>query len=139
MVAKSEALAQWGGQHAGTGRRTDEREAFDRDLVRLGIRAAVHNDVDAKIFHRGIEKFFDHAAEAMDLVDEQNVAGLQRRQDADQVLRLVERRPRRRAQGAAEIPRDQRRERRLSEPGGTVEQDVLERFVTPFRCVDRDH
>jgi hypothetical protein len=62
------------------------------NLVRLRVGAAIHHDVDAEIFHRGIEKLFDDAAEAMDLVDEEHVAALQRGEDADEILRLLERR-----------------------------------------------
>ncbi len=64
MVHDAEALAQRRGQHAGTRRRADEREALQRQLKRLRIRAAVDDEVDLKILHRGIEKLFDDAARA---------------------------------------------------------------------------
>ena len=73
-----------------------KREAFERQLQRLRVRAAIDDEVDLEVFHRRIEKLFDDRAEPMDLVDEQHVAGFERGQDADEVLRFLERRARRR-------------------------------------------
>ena len=94
VVHDAEPVAQRRRQHAGARRRADEREALERQLQRLRVRAAVDDEVDLEVLHRRIEILFDHRAEAVDLVDEQHVAGFERGQDADQVLRLLERRAR---------------------------------------------
>ena len=56
-----------------------KREALERQFERLGIRAAIDDEVDLEILHRRIEKLFDDAAQAMNFVDEEDVAGFQRR------------------------------------------------------------
>ena len=79
MVGQAETLAQRRRQHAGASGRADEGETLDRNLVGLRVRAAIHHDVDPKIFHRRIQKLFDDAAEPVDLIDKEHVACLQRR------------------------------------------------------------
>ncbi len=93
VVHQAEAVAQRRGEHPRARRRADEREAFERQLQRFRIRAAVDDEVDLEIFHRRIEILFDHRAEPVNLVDEQHVAGFEGGEDADQVLRFFERRP----------------------------------------------
>ena len=54
VMDDAEALAQRRRQHAGARRRPDQRETLQRQLQRLGVRAAVDHEVDLKIFHRRI-------------------------------------------------------------------------------------
>ncbi len=42
-----------------------------------GSRALADDEVDAKIFHGGIEDFFDGGLEAMDFVEKENFLGLE--------------------------------------------------------------
>ena len=68
----------------------------------------------------------------MDLVHEQDVAGLERGQDRCQVALPLERRAGDRADPHPELLADDEREARLPEPGRADEQDVVER---PRPCV----
>ena len=111
---------------------------LQRQLQRLRVRAAIDDEVDLEIFHRRIEKLFDDAPEPVNLVDEQDVAVFERGEDADEILRLLERRAAGRPEVRAELARDQARERRLAESRRTVKQHVLERLAAPLRGVDRD-
>ena len=74
----------------------------------------------------------------MNLVDEEDVALFERRQDADEILGLLQRRSAGRAKVRAELARDESGQRRLAEARRTVEQHVLERFAAPLGGVDRD-
>ena len=134
----SESIAQRRTEHACAGGRADEREALERQLQRLGVRTAVDDEIDLKIFHRRIEVLFDRGPEAMDLVDEEHVARFQRGQNADQILGLLQRRTRSRPKRAAGRARDQVRQRRLAETRRTREEDVLERLAAARRRIDRD-
>ena len=138
MIHQPEPLAQRRRQHPGARRRADQREALERQLERLRVGAAVDDEVDAEVFHRRIEILFDDPAEPVDLVDEQHVALIERGQDADEILRFLERRPRRAVQRSAEFLRDQVGQRRLSQTRRSREQDVFERFAAPLRGIDRD-
>lgn len=46
-------------------------------LDAAGVGTAVDHDVNAIIFHRGIQVFFDDSAEPVDLIDKKNVVGFE--------------------------------------------------------------
>ena len=138
MVHDAETLAQRRRQHPGARRRADQRKALQRKLQRLGVGAAIDDEVDLKVLHRGIEELFHDAAEPVNLIDEEHVAFFERREDADEILRLFERRPAGRPKVRAQLARDEPRERRLAEARRTVEQHVLERLAALLGRVDRD-
>ncbi len=93
MVDDPEALAQRRRERTLTRRCANQRETFERKPQRFRVRTAIDDEVDLKLLHRRIEKFFDDRSKPMNLVDEQHVAFLERRQDADEVLGFFERRP----------------------------------------------
>jgi hypothetical protein len=64
-----------------SGRRPDEREARQVDPHRPGRRSLADHDVDREILHRRVENLLDDPVQAVDLVDEEDVAGLQVSQD----------------------------------------------------------
>jgi hypothetical protein len=72
----------------------------------------------------------------VDLVDEQHVAGLEIREQRGEVARTLDRGPARRAQRRTELVGDRARERRLAEPGRSVEQDMVERLAARARRAD---
>ena len=73
----------------------------------------------------------------VDLVDEDDVAVLDRREDRRDVLPL-ERRAGDRADADAELLADDVREARLAEAGRADEQDVVERLAACLRRCERD-
>ena len=72
----AEAVAQRLRDHAGARRRADERERGEVDLHRARGRAFADDEVELEILHRGVEDFFDRGVQAVDLVDEEDVARL---------------------------------------------------------------
>ncbi len=52
--------------------------------------ALVEDEVDREILHRRVEQLLDRLGEPVDFVDEQDVAGLQVRENADQVAAFFE-------------------------------------------------
>ena len=66
----------------------------------------------------------------MDLVDEEHVVFLERRQQSGQVARLVEHRPRRHLEAHAQLVGDDVRERRLAQARRAVQQHMVERLLT---------
>ena len=74
----------------------------------------------------------------MDLVDEKHVARIEVGQQARQVARLVEHRPRRDAQLRPHFVGDDVREGRLAQSRGAVQQDVVERVAAHERRLDED-
>ena len=93
------------------------------------------DDVDAEVLHRRVEDLLDGAVEAVDLVDEQHVARLERREDRGEVALALERRARRRAEADAELVRARScASVVLPRPGGPDEQDVVERLAARLRA-----
>ncbi len=109
-----------------------------RSIVSVRAAAALpHDDVEPEVFERRIEDLLRSAAEPVDLVDEDDVARLDRGEDRGDVLPL-ERRPGDRADADAELLAEDVREARLAETGRADEEDVVERLASPLRRVERD-
>ena len=122
---EAEAVAQRGGQQAGARGRTHDRERRQRqgDGGRAG--ALTDDDVDAEVLHREIEHLLGGAREAVNLVDEEDVAFLQARQDRGQVPRVLDRGTRGQAQGGSHLCGDNHGEGRLAQARRAGEQDVV--------------
>src|SRR5262249_43981740 len=76
--------------------------------------------------------------QAVDLVDEEDVARLERRQDGGDVALPLERRAGDLAEADAELAPHDLRERRLAEARRAREQQVVERLAARLRRVERD-
>ena len=111
----AEAVAQRRGQQAGPRRRADERERRQVERQRPCRRPLADDDVEAEVLERRVEDLLDRRVQPVDLVDEQHVARLERREDRSQVALALERRPGDRADADAELLADDVREARLAE------------------------
>ena len=116
-------------QLAGARGGADQRETFDRQLDGARARADAGDNLDAKILHRRVQALLDDRQQAVDLVDEQDVAFLQRRQDARQIAFALQRRPGRHAHLGSHFIRQQIRERRLPQTRRTRQKDMVERVA----------
>ena len=105
---------------------------------RSRCRPLSHHDIEREILERGIEHFLDHAVQAMNLVDEENVALFEVREDCRQVARSLDSRPARRADVCTELVGDHRGKRGLAEPRRPGKQDVVGAFLALLRRLDKD-
>src|SRR5215472_4561935 len=99
-------------------------------------RALADHEIDAVVLHRGIHHFFDRWHEAMNFIEKENLARLERGQDRGQVPLALEKRPGAGLNVHAQLARDDLRERRLAEAGWAVEQNVIERLAATARRLD---
>src|SRR6185312_4166535 len=134
----AEALAQRPGNEPGPRRRADQGEFRQIDPHRAGARPLADDQVELKILHRRVENFLDRRGKAMDLVDKQEVARLEVREQGGEVAGALDDRAGRGAEPDPELARDDLRERRLAEPGRTEKQHVVQRFPAPLRRLDKD-
>ena len=111
------------------GGRADERERRKRDLDAARIGTGVDQDVDPVVFHGRVEVLLDHGRQAVDLVDEEDVALVQVGQEPGDGRGFVEHRSGRRFDRGAHLLGDDVGERGLSEPGGAGEQHMIEGFT----------
>ena len=113
----------------GARRRADERER--RQVERHDARAGALADGDRQltVLHRRVEGLLQRARQAVDLVDEEDRARLQRGQEGGDVALALERRAGRLHERHAQLGGDDLRERGLAEPGRAGQQHVVERVA----------
>ena len=133
-----EAVAQGRGQKTGPRRRADERERRKIERQRAGRRALADDDVEPEVLERRIEDLLDRVVQPVDLVDEQDVARLEAREDRRHVALPLERWAGHCPQPDLELLADDRRERRLAEARRPDEEDVVERLASRPRGLERD-
>ena len=134
----AETVAQGGGEEPRAGRRADEGEPGEVDLHRARRRAGADNEVKLEILHRRIKDLFDRRVQAMNLIDEQDVARLEIGELRREVPRLDDDGSGGRAEIDAELARHDLRQRRLAEAGRADEQHVIERLAARLRRCDED-
>src|SRR5205823_5329764 len=104
---------------------------------RAGRRALPHHDVDPEVLERRIEDLLRRPAQTVDLVDEEDVVGLEGREDGGDVL-LLEGRAGDRADPHVELLADDVSEARLAEARRPHEEHVVERLAARARRLERD-
>ena len=107
-------------------------------VQRPGSGPLADHDVEPEVLERRVEDLLDRAVNAMDLVDEQHVALLERGQDRGHVALALERRAGHRAQPHPELLADDLGERRLAEAGRADEQHVVESLAARLRGLEHD-
>src|SRR5439155_2619926 len=123
-VDRPEPVAQRRRDAPRPGRRPDHREWLQAEAQRPRRGPLADHHVDGEVLHRRIEDLFDRATEAVDLVDEEDVALLDAREDRGEVAGTLDGGPARVVDVHAELARDDRGEGRLADAGRAVEEDV---------------
>ena len=134
----AEAVAQRVGEHARARGGADERKVRQVHADGARRRALADHDVQRVVLHGGVEHLLHRAREAMDLVDKQDVAGVQARQDGGQVTRALDGRPRGDAQLRAHLRGHDARQRGLAQARRAVEQHVIQRLMAQRRGLHVD-
>ncbi len=96
------------------------------------------DEIDLEVLHGWIQELLHDVRQPVDLVHEQDVAGLDAREDAHEIVAALERRPRARLEPAAHLVGEDDRQRRLAEPGWPVEEHVVQALVALPSSLDRD-
>ncbi len=134
----AEAVAQRGGEQAGAGGGADQGEGRQVDADGAGGRALADDEVELEVLHRRVEDFLDGRLQAVDLVDEQHVAGLQVGQDGGQVAGALDDRAGGGAEADAEFAGDDLGQGGLAEARRAVQQHVVQRLAAGAGGLDED-
>ena len=137
-VGHAEAVPERAADPAGPGRRADHRERLEAQAQAPGARPLADHHVEREVLHRRVEDLLDRTVEAVDLVDEQDVALVEGGEDRGQVPGALDRRAARVADVHAQLAGDDRREGRLAEAGRAVQQDVVGRLSPALRRLEQD-
>ena len=138
MALDAKACAQGRCEQPAAGRGADQRERRQLDLDRTCRRAFVEYDVDLVVLHRRVEVLLDDRAQAVYLVDEKHVAGVEVGQQSGQVARLVQHGTRCDAQLRVHFVGDDVGKGRLAQSRGAVQQYVVERIAAHERRLDEN-
>ena len=136
-VGDAEAVTQGPGEQARARGGTDEREARDVEPDGAGGRPLADHDVEEEVLHRGIENLLDVVVEAVNLVDEQDIAGLEVGEDGRKVTRALDGRAARGVDLGAHLVGDHRGERGLAQARGAGEDHVVKRLATALGGLDK--
>ncbi len=88
----AEARAKRGGDESGAGGSADQREVAEWKGMNARAGSLPDDEVEAKIFHGGIEDFFDGGLQAMDFVEKENFLGFEGGEDGSEVAFALEQR-----------------------------------------------
>ena len=84
----AEAVAQRRRQQTRPGGGANQRKRLEIELDRARRRSFTDHDVELKIFHGRVQHFFDHRAQAMNLIDKQHIAFFQAGKHRSQIAGL---------------------------------------------------
>ena len=134
----AETVAQGTGQQTGARRGADEGEARQVEADGARRRALPHHDVEGEVLERRVEHLLHHAVQTVDLVDEQDVALLEIREDGSEVARALDGGPARGLDVGAQLVGHHRGERGLAKPRRPREQDVVHHIAARLGRFDED-
>ena len=137
-MGDAEAVAQRRRDQAGAGGGADHGERRHVEADGAGARTLADDDVQLVILHGRVEHFLDGTAEAVDLVDEEDVALLEVGEDGGDVGLALERRAGSGADGDAHLAGDDAGQRGLAQAGRADQQHVVERLVAGLGRLDED-
>ena len=116
--------------------RADQRERAEVDAHRARGGAFADDQVELEILHRRVQHLLDGGLQAVDLVDEQHVPGLQVGQDGREVAGALDHRPRRRPEPDAQLARHDLRQRGLAQARRAVQQHMVHRLAAALGRLD---
>ena len=94
--------------------------------MRARRRPLPDHDVQLVVFERGVKDFLERRLQAVHLVDEQHLLVAEVGQDGGEVALDLQGRPGSLLEGHRQFVGDDGGQRRLAQPGRTVEQDVVQ-------------
>src|SRR3712207_124445 len=117
---------------------THKRERTQVDLDAARRRTFVYHDVDAVIFHGGIQILLHHGRQPVNLVDEEHIVRFETGEHSCQIARFVEHRPRSDFKTHTQFVGNDVRKRRFTQSGRSVKQHVVERFSAQTGRLHKD-
>ena len=122
------------GQLAGARGGAHQGEAFDGHRDGAGACAHAGHDLDLEVLHRRVEALLDNGLQPVDLVDEQDIAATERREDARQIALALQRRPGGHARLGAHLVRQQVRQGGLSQARRARQKHVVQGSAALLGC-----
>jgi hypothetical protein len=128
-VNDAEAGAKRRGDETGASGGADEGEMVEVEGMDARTGALADDEIDAKIFHGGVEDFFDGGLQTMDFIEEEDLFFFQRSEDGGEVAFAFEERAGAGFDGDLEFIGDDLGEGGFAEARRAVEENVVEGFT----------
>ena len=117
---------------------THEREARQIQADGTSRRPFADHDVERVLFHRRIQDFLDHTAEAVNLIDEQDISGAQAGENCRQISGPLNGRSGGHLDADAHLVGNDVGQRGLAQSRRPVEKNMIERVTAATRRADQD-
>ena len=92
MLTADEPVSQRSRQHTAPGRRSDHSELLQLHVDGAGIQSVTQGNIDSKIFHRRIDKFFNGWRHPVNFVNKKHGTGTSICQIGQQIFGRAKRR-----------------------------------------------
>ena len=125
----AETRTKWRGDQSRAGGGADQREMIQVKWMNARAGSLADDKIHAKIFHRGIENFFDSGLQAMNFVEKKNFLGSERSENCGEVAFAFEQRTSAGLDGNVQFVGDDLRESGFAEARRAVQQNVIESFA----------
>ena len=135
---QAEAAAQRRAHQALPRGRADRRELLQRHRMRARAGPRADQDVEMEILQRRVEHLLHIGQQPMNFVDEENLARLNRAENAGEIELLLQHRAGGLLECHFQFLRDDRRERGFAQSGRAVEQHVIHRLAALAGGFDGD-
>jgi hypothetical protein len=137
-VNDAEAGAQGSGDEAGARGGANQREMAEGKWMNAGTGTLSNDEVDTKIFHGGIEDFFDSGLQAVNLVEKENLFGFEGSENRGEVAFAFEKRAGAGLNRDIQFVSDDLCEGGLAKARGPVEQHMIESFAAVASGLESD-
>ena len=138
MFTNLKAISEGSAQHTGPGRGPNQGERSQFIIQRPGADSLTQYDVDAIVFHRGVQVFFNCLGHTVYLIDKQNAALGKVGKVRQQILGCFQTGAIGHLDDRFHFRWNDGCEGSLSKPGRAVEQDVPQRFTTLASRLNRN-
>jgi len=132
VMLDSESGAERGADESCAGGGAEEGEGLEGNVDGFGVHAAIDGKIDLEVFHGGVDEFLDDGGQAVDFVDEEDVAFLEVGEDSHEVAGPDESRAAAGLDADAHFVRDAVGEGGVAQSGRAVEEGVLHGFASLF-------
>ena len=135
---EAEAVAQWAGDQARARGGADQGERRDVEAYRPRRWALADHDVELAVFHRRVEHLFHRPAQAVDLVNKEDVAVLEIGEQRGDVARPLKCWTRRHPDTGLELVGDDPRQGSLAKPRRACQKEMVDGLAAAAGGLDED-
>ena len=134
----AKTVAKRGGNGAKAGGGADQSESRQIKLESFSRRAFADDNIQFEVLHGRIKDFFNKLVEAVNFINEKDIAVREIGENRAQIAHFFNRRAGSGANAGARFIGDDMSESRFAKAGGAIKKDVLDRLLSFFGGIDQN-